>query len=69
MSEEKKHSKMTLMSEQEALEYAASPQGEPRIGSEDNLTRLFQDILREGQGDRRPGDDWTPSVFLRMEDN
>jgi hypothetical protein len=31
-------------------------------------TRLFQDILREGQRDRRPGDDWEPSVFLRMEE-
>ena len=51
------------------IAWVNSPQAEGRINHEDKLTRLFQDILREGQRDRRPGDDWTPSVFLRMEDN
>jgi hypothetical protein len=69
MSEDNKHSKMTLMSFNEAIEYAATPQAEGRIGSEDNLKRLFQDILREGQRDKKPGDDWAYSVFLKREDN
>lgn len=58
-----------LLPYDEMMEWVNSPQAEGRINHEDNLTKLFQDILREGQRDRRPGDDWTPSVFLRMEDN
>jgi hypothetical protein len=50
------------------MAWVNSPQAEGRINHEDKLTRLFQDILREGQRDRRPGDDWEPSVFLRMEE-
>jgi hypothetical protein len=62
-----KHSKMTLMSFQEAIAYASTPQAEGRIGSEDRVQDLYKDMLKENR-DRRPGDDWLPSVFLR-EDN
>jgi len=37
------------------MEWVNSPQAEGRINHEDNLRRLFQDILRENK-DRRPGD-------------
>ena len=33
LTEDNKHSKMTLMDFQQAMEYAATPQAEPRIGS------------------------------------
>jgi hypothetical protein len=51
------------MSFQEAVAYASTPQAEGRIGSEDKNTKLYHEIMKENK-DRRPGDDWAPSVFL-----
>jgi len=69
-SEENKHSnrERTLLSFNEAIAYAASPQAEGRIGHEDRVKDIFKDMLKENR-DKRPGDDREPSVFLRMEDN
>jgi hypothetical protein len=63
-----KHSKMTLMSFNEAIEYASTPQAEGRIGHEGRVKDIYKEMLKENR-DRRPGSDWEPSVFLRMEDN
>jgi hypothetical protein len=58
-----KHSKMTLMSFQEAMAYAATPQAEPRIGSEDRVIDIFKEMLRENK-DNKPGDGGKQSPFM-----
>jgi hypothetical protein len=57
------HSKMTLMSFQEAMAYAATPQAEPRIGSEDRVIDIFKEMLRENK-DNKPGDGGKQSPFM-----
>jgi hypothetical protein len=63
LTEDNKHSKMTLMSFQEAMAYAATPQAEPRIGSEENVLALFKDIMKENKNNR-PGDGGKMSPFM-----
>jgi hypothetical protein len=52
----------------ELFAIGAKPGAEGRIGHEDRVKDIFKELLKENR-DRRPGDDWTPSVFLRREDN
>jgi hypothetical protein len=54
---------MTLMSFQEAMAYAATPQAEPRIGSEDRVIDMLKEILRENK-DNKPGDGGKMSPFM-----
>ena len=60
---QKKHSKMTLMSFKEALEYAATPQSEPRIGAEERVTDMFKEMIRENK-DNKIGDGGKRSPFM-----
>jgi hypothetical protein len=61
--EDNKHSKMTLMSFQEALAYAASPQAEPRIGSIEALECMLKGLKRENK-DNAIGDGEKMSPFM-----
>jgi hypothetical protein len=61
--ENNKHSKMTLMSFQEALAYAATPQAEPRIGSIEALECMLKGLKRENM-DNKPGDGEKMSPFM-----
>jgi hypothetical protein len=61
--ENNKHSKMTLMDFQQAMEYASTPQAEPRIGHEDRVTEMFKEMLRENK-DNKPGDGGKMSPFM-----
>jgi hypothetical protein len=56
-----------LLSFEKTMEWVNSPQAEGRINHEDNLTRLFHDIMKENK-DRRPNSEWEMSVFLRREE-
>ena len=58
-----KHSKMTLMSFQEAMEYASTPQAEPRIGAEERVTDMFMEMIRENK-DNKIGDGGKRSPFM-----
>lgn len=49
------------------MEWVNSPQFEGRIGHEDRVTDIYRDMLKENR-DRRPGDDWLPSIFIRREE-
>jgi hypothetical protein len=51
------------MSFQEAMAYAATPQAEPRIGSEDRVIDMLKEILRENK-DNKPGDGGKMSPFM-----
>ena len=55
-----------LLSFEKTLEWINSPQAEGRIGHEDRVKDIYKNMLKENR-DRRPGDDWTPSVFLKEE--
>ena len=54
---------MTLMDFQEAVAYAATPQAEPRIGSEDRVIDIFKEMIRENK-DNKPGDGGKQSPFM-----
>jgi hypothetical protein len=58
-----KHSKMTLMNFQEAMEWVNSPQSEPRIGSLEALESMLKGLRRENK-DNKPGDGGKQSPFM-----
>jgi hypothetical protein len=63
LSEENKHSKMTLMDFQQAMAWAATPQAEPRIGSLDALDCMLKGLKRENK-DNAKGDGEKMSPFM-----
>jgi hypothetical protein len=63
LSEENKHSKMTLMDFQQAMAWAATPQAEPRIGSLDALDCMLKGLKRENK-DNAIGDGEKMTPFM-----
>jgi hypothetical protein len=70
-----KHSKMTLMSFQEALAYASTPQAEPRIGSLESLECMLKGLKREnmdndiGKGEQGSTIGWQVKNLVHFGEN